>query len=81
MCARPAPNPKARGSRFQGFSLLSAGSARNTKPPAYELPPISRVQEMGGSSYAGGWGDWRGGFVQMLKCILTTYVKNEAYGV
>ena len=26
---------------------------RNTKPPAIELPPSSRVQEMGGSSYAG----------------------------
>ena len=38
---------------FLRLSLLSAGSARNTKPPAIELPPISRVQEMGDSSSAG----------------------------
>jgi len=36
----------------RGFSLLSACNVRNTKPPAIELPPISRVQEMGGSSCA-----------------------------
>ena len=38
---------------IRGFSLLSACNARNTKPPAIELPPISYVQEMGGSSDRG----------------------------
>jgi len=35
---------------IQGFSLLRTSNMRNIKPPAIELPPISYVQEMGGSS-------------------------------
>ena len=47
------PKVKNLGLFVRGFSLLNACNARNTKPPAIELPPISYVQEMGGSSYAG----------------------------
>ena len=47
------PKVKNLGLFVRGFSLLSACNARNTKPPAIELPSISRVQEIGGNSYAG----------------------------
>ena len=39
---------------FQDFSLLSEINVQHIKPTAIELPPISYVQEMGGSSYVDG---------------------------